>query len=225
MDVSKQLVPPCSCEAFNKFIKDPGVTDAEKSTNPGWAAATTFQVQPSSTYETDSPRHVNLLYCGINNRYFLDVNECLKNCKVSLGTTGKIICGPGGKGLALKTIKFDVQFKLFTQTVRLEWQPERAPDQACLDEKSAWEKEAEAHEQRHIDDALDIVRATEKSRKDKTYEGYGQTVEGAKMDLEARIKKDLEDEAQKLKQQIKEAEKKRHDAEDLVRPLNCSVCG
>ncbi len=179
-----------TCEEISHWRDTVGVYDTDVA-HPGYAGWTIAYFKYSSFVYDLQRKQSQTFNCFCNGKTYDDINVCLSECKVTLGCfTG--ICAPSGDQVCLTAIKITVEFSVTTDTFGLTWKPAQSLSQACRNEISAWQTRIETHEQRHIQDANDIVRAINNTWKQKTVEACGSSESAARQALESGIKAELD---------------------------------
>ena len=106
---------------------------------------------------------------------------------------------------------------------RLDWVPGKTLSADCQVAKEKWEKQAEAHEMRHVSDIQGIVDSFNKAWKTKIVTAVGATEREAGVNLSAQLKTMASSDATKIKQQCDSAGVTRH-MTDKVDPMDCESC-
>ena len=230
--ITKDPVRVKSCEEFNKYAMETGVTvvvDGKRIHRPGKAGSTGDLEGAEVMRGEESKQTVaeQSFRCNCNKKLYTRATTCLKDCKVSLRCFTDI-CSPvqNAKRVCLSTT-FKVAFTLQTQSYRLDWRPVTAIPTACKAERDAWNKRVETHEQHHVSDAQEVVKeANDAWKQGKTLKACGTTEAEARRELEKQVKQlnvEVDDALAQTRADIKK--RSRHfDNSSSEKPLDCTQC-
>ena len=224
-----------SCEEFHEYTGNHGVTDSKGTNHPGFSGWTDDQLRythsVSSTSSTTKTVRVTKYKCPCNNTLYDRLDDCIANCKVTLGCfTG--ICEPvevDEEQVCLSTASpLEIRFTVSTKVSMLDWTPSGTISNQCRQEIKRYTEETLKHEARHVKDIKDIVdSANERLKNGVEYpaEGCGATEEQAQTNLRRKLKERAEQEKSAIEQEINDKVKAFHDTpESHITLPRCDKC-
>jgi len=201
-----------SCEAFQEYTGNHGVTDSEGKNHPGASGWTDYQLRythsVSSTSSTTKTVKVQHFKCPCNNNIYDTNEECLENCLIDLGCfVGycKLVDVDEEQVCVSTASPLIVRITVSTKVSMLDWTPSGTISNQCRQEIKRYTEETLKHEARHVKDIKDIVdSANERLKNGVEYpaEGCGATEEQAQENLRRKLEERAEQEKSAIEQEM-----------------------
>jgi hypothetical protein len=216
---------PFDCDELPDYLDRYGVTDENGNGHPGYVGWTLREFQNSPFEYSRGFSSQGKFYCPCNHVEYQTLEECLRNCKVTLGCfTG--ICEPIGQTCVVSN-DVDVTFYANISVSVAKWNPSGGLSAACLVEKFRWEKDNLKHEQHHVKDIERLVEeANRRWQGAQSFEACGSSETDADNNLRNSILQALSDEIRFLEQEIERLSSEFHSSPEggPVRSINCVLC-
>lgn len=224
-----------TCEALLEYVGNVGVTDNKGVNHPGHTGWIDYQCR--YTYEVPSYSStrktvkVTKYKCPCNNMLYNKLDDCIRNCKVTLGCfTG--ICEPidfDEEQVCLSTASpIKMRFTVSTDISMLDWSPSGTISNQCEQERARWTRETLNHEARHVKDIKDIINSANERLKngvDYPVEGCGTTEKEALKSLQKKIDERAKQELSVIYQEMGKKIKEFHDSpESQILMPRCDKC-
>jgi PKD repeat protein len=224
-----------SCEAFQEYTNDHGVTDSNGENHPGASGWTDYQIRystsVSSTSTTTKTVAVRHFKCPCNNVIYNTLEECLENCQINLGCfTG--ICEPVDieeEQVCVTTASsLMISFTVSTKVSMLDWTPSGTISNQCTQEIQRYTNETLNHEARHVQDIRDVVNSANdrlKNGVEYNAEGCGANEQEARNNLREKLNERAEQEKLTIQQEIDDKANSFHNSpESRITLPRCDKC-
>lgn len=188
-----------SCKEFNDYIKHTGVTDEEGNNYPGWGGVTSYKCEWKQE------------------KYHWRKFKCQNKNHVCVRTTTS----------AGAPAKVRVKFKALGPVTVVDWQPSEPQTHPCEYEEKSFVDDVLAHEQQHVNDINQIVKAADDSWRSKPpFTASAPRKAGVQIavdNLRREIEKAEKDHCDRITKQIKD-EGAKFDANHKIPEMDCTQC-
>lgn len=216
---------PFDCEELPDYLDRYGVTDETGNDHPGYAGWTLVEFRHGPFTYSRGFSSQGQFNCPCNHVVYQTLEDCLRNCKVTLGCfTG--ICEPIGQTCVVSN-DVDVTFYANIDVSAAKWNPSGSLSAGCLLEKFRWEKAVLKHEQHHVKDIERLVEeANRRWQGAQSFEACGASEAEADNNLRNSIRQALSDEIRFLEQEIERLTREFHSSPEggPIRSINCALC-